>query len=232
MSSPNISIIIPVLNEGEGLPILLARLALLGANPTMVEIIVCDGGSTDDTVAQAYAQGVRVVNSPKGRARQLNAGAAVASGEILYFLHADTIPPNNFLDLIQQSYYRGHLAGCFRLRFDWNHWFLKFNAWFTRFNLNSIRFGDQSLYVQKRLFDIVGGFDESLILMEDQEIIYRITTFTSFQVIPEYVTTSARKYRENGPYRMQFVFIYLYICYYLGYSQESLVRLYNRLIRT
>jgi len=197
-----------------------------------IEIIVVDGGSTDDTLAIANQCGATVILSKcKGRAAQMNMGASMAKYEILYFLHADSTPPNNFTSAIFNSYNNGAISGCFRLQFDNDHWFLKANAWFTRFNVNAVRFGDQSLFVTKEIFRKAGGFREDLLLMEDQEIISRLKKFGKFEVIDGYVITSDRKYRDNGIYRMQWIFFKIWCLYYLGYPQHKLVQLHRKLIK-
>ncbi len=198
----------------------------------MPEIIVSDGGSTDLTPEIAEAAGAKVVLSPvKGRAAQMNAGAAVATGEILYFLHADTFPPPDYKEQIIASCTSACGAGCFRLQFDDAHWFLQLNAWFTRFDIDSIRFGDQSLYMLQRYFRQINGFREDLLLLEDQEIISRIRKVTGFKVLSAAVTTSARKYLENGVYRLQCIFSFIWFLYFLGFPQQKLVNIYNRLVR-
>jgi len=228
-----ISIIIPVKNEAPQLPVLLNFLNTVSGKEHIAEIIVSDGNSTDETVSIANFYGAKVVVSEQaGRGRQMNAGAKTATGNILYFLHADSIPPTGFVEDILDKINAGHVAGCYRLRFDDDHWFLKANAWFTRFNVNAIRFGDQSLFVTKTVFETIGGFREDLIIMEDQEIIHRIRAQGRFAVIEDYVTTSARKYKVNGIYRMQGIFFYIYFAYLLGASQQKLVSIYKKLIRS
>jgi len=227
-----ISIIIPAKNEAAELPVLLNYLNTVPGKAHIAEIIVSDGMSTDDTVSIANLYGAKVVvNEQAGRGRQMNAAAKNATGNILYFLHADSIPPEGFVEDILGKINTGHIAGCYRLRFDYDHWFLKANAWFTRFNVNAVRFGDQSLFVRKSVFETIGGFREDLIIMEDQEIIHRIRKKGSFAVIAGYVTTSARKYRVNGIYRMQGIFFYIYFVYFFGASQHKLVAIYKKLIR-
>jgi len=227
-----ISIIIPVKNEATQLPVLLTFLNAVPGKEHIAEIIVSDGKSTDNTVNIATFYGAKVVVSePSARGRQMNAGVKKATGNILYFLHADSIPPIEFVDELLKKVHSGYDAGCYRLRFDYNHWFLKANAWFTRFNVNAVRFGDQSLFVRKSIFEYIGGFREDLIIMEDQEIIHRIRKKGKFTIIDGYVTTSARKYRVNGVYRMQGIFFYLYFAYMLGVSQKKLVSIYKKLIR-
>jgi GT2 family glycosyltransferase len=117
------------------------------------------------------------------------------------------------------------------LAFDHDHWFLKANCWFTRFDVNAVRFGDQSLFVTKEIFKKCGGFKEDLIMMEDQEVIHRIKKHGKFEVMNDAVITSARKYLDNGIFRMQSIFYRIWAMYYLGYSQEQLLKLHRKLIK-
>ena len=228
-----VSIIIPTYNEAAGLPALLRHLHQVGAHlEASVEIIVADGQSTDATRALAQAAGARVLTCPtKGRAAQLNHGARHAAGSILYFLHADTYPPAGFLDDIRRAVGAGYGCGCYRLAFDTPHWFLRANAWFTRFDMEAARFGDQSLFVRRTVFEQAGGYREDLIIMEDQEITRRLKQHTRFRIIPTNITTSARKYRKNGVFRLQGVYYLLALLYRLGVPQLVLLRLYRALIR-
>jgi rSAM/selenodomain-associated transferase 2 len=225
------SIIIPTYNEADQIARTISQVhAAIGKHK--FEILVVDGGSIDETIAIAKNCGAIAVKSEqKGRAAQMNKGAAIARYKILYFLHADSIPPQGFTDQIMEAYNKGVISGCFRLAFDYNHWFLKTNCWFTRFNVNAVRFGDQSLFVTKDVFHKCGGFREDLLMMEDQEIIHRIKKHGKFKVMNDAVITSARKYLDNGVYRMQGIFYRIWALYYLGYSQEQLLKLHRRLIR-
>ncbi|WP_246009024.1 TIGR04283 family arsenosugar biosynthesis glycosyltransferase [Hymenobacter metallilatus] len=226
---PAISIILPTYNEAEGLPALLRYLRTEA--DAAVEILVADAASPDGTAAVARAGGARVVACPqRGRAAQLNCGARAATGQVLYFLHADTYPPRGFPALIRAALAAGAGSGCFRLRFNHPHWFLRLSAWFTRFDVDAIRFGDQSLFVRRAVFERAGGFRPELQLMEDQEIVPRLRWHGPFRVLPQYVTTSARKYLVNGVYRLQASFTLLAVLHWLGVSQPRLVRLYRRLI--
>jgi rSAM/selenodomain-associated transferase 2 len=226
-----ISIIIPTYNEADGIAKTIKRTYTADSNHE-AEIIIVDGGSSDETVRIADQCGATVVKSArKGRATQMNIGASLAKYEILYFLHADSIPPNNFTTQILRAYKLGAKSGCFRLAFDFDHWFLKMNAWFSRFNVNAVRFGDQSLFVTKDVFQKSGGFREDLVMMEDQEIIHRIKKFGKFKVLKDVIHTSARKYLDNGVYRMQGIFYRIWGLYYLGYSQEKLSHLHRKLIK-
>ncbi|OQP60243.1 TIGR04283 family arsenosugar biosynthesis glycosyltransferase [Niastella populi] len=226
-----ISVIIPAYNEEAHLKTTIEKLWDLDEENLIQEVIVADGSSEDGTVSIAQSAGVKVVTGDKGRAKQMNRGASAAKGKILYFLHADSIPPKRFSTDIVNAHSKGYQSGCFRLAFDHDHWFLKANAWFTRFDVNAVRFGDQSLFVTKKLFENAGGFREDLLMMEDQEIIHRIKRHGKFKVMNDYVTTSARKYLDNGVFRMQRIFYRIWALYYLGYSQEKLLEMHRKLIR-
>jgi rSAM/selenodomain-associated transferase 2 len=226
-----LSIIIPTFNEAANIATLISFLQNNTAGRS-IEVIVIDGGSTDDTVIIAAAAGALVAISPKkGRSRQMNHGASLARSEILYFLHADCLPPPAYGDKIRAEIKKGYSSGCFRLQFHPSHWFLRANAWFTRFDCNAFRFGDQSLFVLKDTFAKTGGFDERLNVMEDQEIIHRLKKYGKFKVMPYRIVTSSRKYAVNGIYKMQGIFFLIYFLYQLGMSQNKLTALYRRLIK-
>lgn len=226
-----ISIIIPTYNEADQIAQTITGTQAANGKYE-AEIIVVDGGSTDDTISIAEQCGATVAKSErKGRAGQMNKGASIAKHNMLYFLHADSIPPNDFTTLVLRAYKDGAKSGCFRLAFDYDHWFLTSNAWFTRFDVNAVRFGDQSLFVTKEVFEKSGGFREDLLMMEDQEIIHRLKKHGSFKILNDVVTTSARKYLDNGVYRMQGIFYRIWAMYYLGYSQEQMLKVYKRMIK-
>ncbi|MGB0175714.1 MAG: TIGR04283 family arsenosugar biosynthesis glycosyltransferase [Owenweeksia sp.] len=221
------SIIIPTFNEEHFIGPLLDRL-IRESEGYDVEIIVSDGGSTDLTSFEVQRRGVRFVESvSKGRGSQLNFGALLSQKEILYFLHADTFPPEGFLSDLCGKLDEGYGAGCYRLSFDQDHWFLKANAWLTRFDVNYFRFGDQSLFIRRSIFEEIGGYRNDHFMLEDQEIIPRIKKAASFVIIPRATVTSARKYMENGPVRLQWVFFIVWLNYKLGKSQAELLRLYK-----
>ncbi|GGG61939.1 TIGR04283 family arsenosugar biosynthesis glycosyltransferase [Hymenobacter glacieicola] len=232
MSTPlaSVSIIIPAYNEAAGLSHLLGYLRAAAGPAT--ELLVVDAASPDGTAAVAQAAGARVLQCPqRGRAAQLNHGATHTQGQILYFLHADTYPPPGFLSYIRAAVAGGVGSGCFRLQFDDAHWFLRLNAWFTRFDVDLIRFGDQSLFAERSVFERAGGYREQLLVMEDQEIIGRLRRQAPFRVLPQPVVTSARKYRENGVFRLQSIFTLITVLHWAGASQPTLIRLYRRFIR-
>ncbi|TVQ11600.1 MAG: glycosyltransferase [Balneolaceae bacterium] len=227
-----LSIIIPVLNEAGSLPVLLKRLNELLAGSAEYEILVCDGGSTDHTARIAGEHGATLIACARpGRAYQMDAGARAATGDILYFLHADTLPPDGFHHLIIRAVANGAGSGCFRLRFEQRHPILTFYSWFTRFNTRYLRFGDQSLFVKKEVYAATGGFVTDLIVMEDYEFAGRLIDKSRFVVLEASVVTSARKYRENGIIRLQLIFTMVYLMYMAGASQDTLVHFYRSHIR-
>lgn len=231
MSSPFISIIIPTFNEEEKIGKLLEYLKQSCSEITY-EIIIADGSSSDDTVFIAEQSTAKVIHChKKGRAAQMNKGAEHAKGSILYFLHADTFPPPGFLFHIRKSLWNGYRSGCFRLTFDDPHPILKFYGWCTRFRLTVFRFGDQSLFVEKTLFQRVNGFEESMAVMEDQKMVRELKKMSRFCVMEGSVTTSARRYKVNGIIRLQAIFFLIVLFYYAGASQEILVLVYKELTK-
>ncbi|MGI4741716.1 MAG: TIGR04283 family arsenosugar biosynthesis glycosyltransferase [Janthinobacterium lividum] len=229
-AAPAISLLIPTFNEAASIGPLLAYLRVEIGNTT--EILVADGGSTDSTRQLAAQAGVRVLTCPhKGRAAQLNHGAVHASGSILYFLHADSYPPPGFENDIRRAVAAGAGSGCYRLAFDHRHWFLRVSAWMTRWPLTWLRFGDQSLFVQRELFVQLGGYREDLLVMEDQELVERLQRAALFRLLPRAVVTSARKYLINGVFRLQGIFALIVLLYRLGVPQARLLRVYRALVR-
>ncbi|MFV1882994.1 MAG: TIGR04283 family arsenosugar biosynthesis glycosyltransferase [Balneola sp.] len=226
-----ISIIIPTFNEQDSISNLISFLKK-HAEQGDIEVIASDGGSTDETRMLAKKAGAKVVESAmKGRGAQMNYGAAKASGDILYFLHADTYPPKTYCKDIKEALLEGYEAGCYRLSFDDKHPLLRFYSWFTRFDIDYFRFGDQSLFIKKILFEEMIGFREELIVMEDQDIVRRIKKKSRFKILSESVSTSARKYRQVGVAKLQLIFTIMFVRFYLGTPQEKLVSFYKSFIK-
>ncbi len=229
-NNPQISIIIPVFNEAQTIAQQLSYLKENSSPSNIAEIIVVDGGSNDTTTQIAATKDVLLIHSKKGRATQMNAGAKNAGGDILYFLHVDTVPPIGFDTTIIEAFKAGSNTGCFQLKFDSNSTFLKFFAWFTRINSKLCRGGDQSLYISKSLFEKSGGYNEDYFIYEDNELINRLYDLTDFTVLPQTVKTSARKYEQLGVFRLQYHFAVIHIKKLLGAGPEQLYDYYKRKI--
>jgi hypothetical protein len=157
----------------------------------------------------------------------MNAGARLAKGEILYFLHADSLPPAGYDRWILQAMEKGPQAGCFRLRFDPPHWFLEAFAWCTRINHPLCRGGDQSLFVPRSWFEQSGGFDEAFQIYEDNEFIGRLYRDFSFRVLPACVTTSSRRYEKVGIFQLQYHYSIIHLKRILGAPPEALYSYYQ-----
>ena len=226
MDKRTISIIIPTFNEEEIIARTLQALLAITERSEGVEIIVSDA-SNDRTPDIVSGFPVTLCRSAKGRAIQMNNGARLAGGDILYFLHADTLPPDTFLDDIWSASEAGKKAGCFRMHFDDDHPLMTLFGWCTRFPLMICRGGDQSLFIDKALFQGIGGFDETLLIMEDYDIINRIEQSEPFHILESEVTTSARKYHQNGIIPLQLTFGTLHLMYALGLDQEAIIRYYK-----
>jgi rSAM/selenodomain-associated transferase 2 len=169
-------------------------------------------------------------SSPKGRAKQMNAGAAMAKGEILYFLHADSFPPKGYDQSIITEVNNGNDAGCFRMRFDSNHWWLRLASWLTQFSWRACRGGDQSQFITKKLFEELGRFDERFIIYEDNDLINKLYARQEFVVINKKITTSSRRYKNNGVWRLQYHFWAIYVKKWFGASAEELHEYYKKKI--
>ena len=228
MKQNKLSIIIPVYNEEATIAKLITAIKQRSTFKQIAEIIVVDGGSIDNTIAIASTLNVTVISSDKGRAKQMNAGAKAAKGDILYFLHADTIPPYQFDCKILKTTTKDKAAGSFRMQFDSKSFFLKFFAWFTRINHKVCRGGDQSLFITKDLFFNLNGFNEEYIIYEDGELIERLYKSTKFAIIQDKVTTSARKYQQKGMITLQYHFGIIHLKKTLGKSPEELHNYYKK----
>ncbi|TJY37844.1 TIGR04283 family arsenosugar biosynthesis glycosyltransferase [Pontimicrobium aquaticum] len=169
-------------------------------------------------------------NSEKGRAKQMNTGSSFATGDILYFLHADSFPPKNFDLYIINEVEKGNLAGCFRLQFNHNHWWLRLASWLTQFRWRACRGGDQSQFITKELFDEIGGFDEAYTIYEDNILINELYKRKQFTVINKKLITSARRYKQHGIWKLQYHFWTIYVKKWLGASAEELYDYYKKYV--
>lgn len=161
----------------------------------------------------------------------MNTGAQLATGDILYFVHADvTIHPDYIQDILT-SVNDGYGAGCYRYRFDSDKTLLKINAYFTRFPAIWCRGGDQTLFVTTKIFRQIGGYDDGMVIMEDYDIIKRVKRKHYFRIVPKDITVSARKYDTNSYLRVQFANFFVFSMYFWGVSQGKLVKAYSKILK-
>ncbi|NBB74102.1 MAG: glycosyltransferase [Bacteroidetes bacterium] len=217
-----VSIIIPALNEAG---VIECTLDAVRSQPGPKEIIVVDGGSSDDTPQRA-APHAAVVEAPRGRAHQMNRGAEIASGDVLWFLHADTLPPPHALTRIRQTIRRPDVeSGIFQLSFDRDALLLRLYSWCTRWPWIRIAFGDRGLFATREAFEAVGGFPDWPIF-EDLELADRLHQRGTFRFLPQAVTTSARRFRSDGLLRQQLQNLYLWTHYVMDTDPERVAHLY------
>ncbi|MDQ6762431.1 MAG: TIGR04283 family arsenosugar biosynthesis glycosyltransferase [Bacteroidota bacterium] len=228
-NSPGISIIIPTLNEADSIGTLINYLKSHAAG--YVQIIVSDGGSTDNTASAASLAQAKVLLSPKkGRAAQMNYGASFATESILYFVHADCLPPKNFYSEIIESVAEGFALGRFQTKFNSKKWLLKLNAFFTRFDWAVCSGGDQTLFFRKDIFRQIDGFNDELFLMEDYDIVKRARKLFRYAILKDKVLVSARKYSNNSWIKVQQAHHTIIKMYQKGASQKALVEKYKQLL--
>ena len=234
IAANSISIVIPVLNEAANINRLLAHLIENETGENISEIIVVDGNSRDNTteLVKEFSKNstiaIRLIQSERGRAKQMNAGANHSKSTILYFLHADSYPPKGFDTLIISEIEKQQLAGCFKMRFDSNHWWLAIVGWATRFNWKICRGGDQSLFITKALFNEIGGFDQRYTIYEDQILTNQLYKRKQFVVIQHWIVTSARLYEKKGVWNLQYHFLMIYLKKWLGASAEEIYTYYKK----
>lgn len=225
-----LSIIIPTFNEAANIAGLVKDLFSYAGNRE-IEVLVSDGGSKDETLEIAAQAGATVLISPKpGRAAQMNYASRFAHGDVLYFVHADVgIHPDYFKD-IENAVSEGFEAGCYRFRFDSDRAILKINSYCTRFNRLMCRGGDQTLFVTRKLFDQLNGFNEYYTIMEDYDIIIRIWKIARFKIIPKEVVVSARKYENNSWLRVQIANLTAFTMFYLKKEPKSIALKYKSML--
>ncbi len=217
------SVIIPALDEAACIE---RTLRAVAAQPGPHEVIVADGGSRDQTRARAAAFACVVTSAP-GRARQMNRGARAASGDVLLFLHADTLPPPDAFAAISAVLADPTVeAGVFRLAFDRQTPLLRFYGFCTRFRLPRLCFGDRALFVRRAVFETLGGFPE-LPIFEDLEMVRLLYRRGGFRFLPQAVTTSARRFERYGTLRQQLRNGYLWLRYVLGADPHEVAHHYR-----
>ncbi len=225
-----ISIIIPTYNEAATIERLVQDLRQHGGSQ-VVQILVVDANSPDNTATVAARAGATVLTAPKpGRAAQMNYGASRTMGEVLYFVHADVSINPDFVADIEAGVRAGYDAGCYRFRFDSDKPMLRLNSYGTRFPGLMSRGGDQTLFITRTLFDRLGGFDETFVVMEDFEIIIRIRQVARFLIVPKDVLVSARKYDSNSWLRVQLANLTAFSLFFLKVSPTRIARTYKAML--
>lgn len=219
-----VAVVVPMRDEARMLPSLLGHLEQLGA----AEVVLVDGASSDDSVAIAAAGGFRVLRSEPGRARQMNAGAVATAGEVLLFLHADTVLPDGALAAIDRAIAGGAEWGRFDVRIVGRAPMLRVVAALMnrRSRLSGIATGDQAIFVRRDAFLAVGGYPDQP-LMEDIEISKRLRRRSRPACLGIRVQTSGRRWESRGVWRTIFLMWRLRFAYWRGTPAEVLARAYR-----
>ncbi|MFT6205644.1 MAG: rSAM/selenodomain-associated transferase 2 [Spirosomataceae bacterium] len=229
----HISVIIPTYNESDSIQKTVNQL-VINVQQT-IEIIISDSpNSVDNMEAISFPERVRVIKSKTpGRAAQMNEAANMATGDVLYFVHADTFVHPDFEADIESMIAKGLDMGCYRYRFD--KYFtplLYINSFFTRFNKIWCRGGDQTLFIKKEVFEELGKFREDYKIMEDYEILLRAEGKYRFGIIPKDVIVSSRKYKLNGYLKVQLANLKVMRMFLKGTdSQDVMAETYRRLLK-
>ena len=220
-----ISIIIPTLNEAEHIGRLLEH--LLSNFTETYEIIVVDGGSSDDTIQICEEHNATVLHSSPSRAIQQNLGAKAAKYPYLYFVHADTLPPDTIQEDLRECIDNGCLAACYRSKYESKSPLLKVNAFFTRFYWLVCRGGDQSLLVKKEVFFANDGFDETFVIMEEYPMIEKLMKTKSLTIIPKGMLISTRKYCDRSWFKVSRANYRAFKLYKKGVDSKMIRKVYK-----
>ena len=222
-----LSIIIPALNEAGCIRDILRQLQALRAQGH--EVILVDGGSCDETIALAQALVDQLLPAPAGRALQMNVGAKAASGQVFWFLHADTRVPDKAARLIIEALQQAGSWGRFDVRLSGDKLLLRLVErmmnWRSRFT--GVASGDQGMFVTRELFERVGGFAE-LPLMEDIDLSRRLKREQWPVCLRDTLTTSSRRWEQKGVLRTIALMWYLRLAYFLGVSPARLAMRYDQ----
>ncbi len=221
-----ISLIIPTLNESACIRETLTCLVENAMGP--IEIILVDGGSTDSTVEIAAEFDVQIVNCTAGRSAQMNAGAAVATGDILMFLHGDTRVPKGFDQWVINTLNQKPIAGAFDLKIAGDSWALRWVEWGVkvRSRVFQLPYGDQGIFLKASTFYEFGGFPE-LPIMEDFVLIRSLAKCGKIAIVPSAVTTSARRWEAQGVFKTTLINQVMIIGYALGIAPDRLRQWYR-----
>jgi len=220
-----VSVIVPALNEAERIAVAIA--AAREGQPH--EIVVVDGGSADGTTERAKTAGAIVLASDPGRARQMNAGAARASGNALLFLHADTLLPRNYLNAVSTALRQPRMAaGAFQFQIEGGFAGKALVEWTAnlRSRWRQLPFGDQALFLRRSVFEEIGGYAD-LPIMEDYELVRRLRRRGRVITVPQTAITSGRRWRRRGVVRTTLTNWLIQAGYGMGVAPEKLAKLYR-----
>jgi rSAM/selenodomain-associated transferase 2 len=227
------SVIVPTLNEAANIGETIRALKAYGG-PSLLEIIVVDGGSNDETCKIAASQGAKVVHcNERSRAAQMNEGARHAIAEVLHFVHADTIVPAEYGDKMMHAIHAGWEMGNFRYDFDKPGKLLAMNAYFTKYSWLVCQGGDKTFFIKKDLFFELGAYDTYWTIMEEYDFVKKASK-AGYKIItlPEKCVVSARKYDNNSWLRVQLANFVVFNLWKLGLAKPNTLReVYGKILK-
>jgi rSAM/selenodomain-associated transferase 2 len=226
-----ISIIIPTYNESRHIHRLMSSIAM-GKTTDIEEVMVIDSANSTDNLIDTFSEtDVKYIKSGFcTRASQMNFGASIAKGEVLFFVHADTILPLTYAQDIQNQLSTFDL-GCFRAKIDSTKFLLKINSFFTRFPFLWCRGGDQTLFIKKKVFLDLGAYDESYVIMEEYDFLRKALGKYKFGIVKKSVIVSARKYENNKFWKIQLANLMAMRMFFKGsYSPKEIKAKYTQIL--
>ena len=204
--------------------------ALLTVRRANIEIIIVDGGSTDRSLEIAHSYDIKILKCKPSRACQLNLGVKYANHEVLYFVHADTLPPSSYFYDIENAINEGFEAGCYRSKFDSKLFLLKLNEMFTRLKWLISKGGDQSLFISKELFNELDGYKEEDVIMEEYPLIEKLLKRKKFKIFNKTILISTRKYNNRSWLRVSKANTVAFRMYKQGESKKKIQERYNQIL--